>query len=43
LRLTDSCVGPCCGDDELAFHVDGKPYTQDPRAIRLTDQKQIAS
>ncbi len=42
VRLTESCVGPFCGDDELAFHVDGKPYTRDPRAIQLTDQKEIA-
>ena len=42
VRLTESCVGPFCGDDELAFHVDGKPYTGDPRAIQLTDQKEIA-
>ena len=42
VRLTESCVGPFCGDEELAFHVDGRPYTQDPRAIQLTDQKQIA-
>lgn len=42
VRLTESCVGPFCRDDELAFHVDGRPYTQDPRGIQLTDQKQIA-
>ena len=28
VRLTESCVGPFCGDGELAFHVDGKPYTR---------------
>ena len=43
VRLTDSCVGTFCRDDEkVAFHVDGRPYTQDPRAIELTDQKEIA-
>jgi hypothetical protein len=42
VRLTESCVGPFCRDVGLAFHVDGKPYMQDPRAIQLTDQKEIA-
>jgi hypothetical protein len=42
VRLTESCVGRFCGDEEDALHVDGKPYTQEPRAIQLTDQKEIA-
>ena len=26
----------------VAFYVDGKPYTEDPGAIQLTDHKEIA-
>ena len=26
----------------IAFYVNGKPYQQDPRAIELTDRKEIA-
>jgi hypothetical protein len=42
VRLSDSCVREHCGRERIAFYVDGKPYTQDPRAIELTDRKEIA-
>jgi hypothetical protein len=42
VRLSDSCVGEYCSPEPIAFYVDGKPYTQDPRAIELTDRKEIA-
>jgi hypothetical protein len=42
VRLSDSCVGEYCSPQPIAFYVDGKPYTQDPRAIELTDRKEIA-
>jgi hypothetical protein len=40
--LSRSCVGDYCDPKPVAFYVDGKPYTEDPRAIELTDQKEIA-
>jgi hypothetical protein len=41
--LSDSCVGEYCSPDQpIEVYVDGQPYTQDPRAIELTDRKQIA-
>ena len=42
VRLSPSCVGEHCGPDGIAFYVDGKAYRQDPRAIELTDRKEIA-
>jgi hypothetical protein len=42
VRLSDSCVGKHCTREPIAFYVDGKPYTRDPRAIELTDRKEIA-
>jgi hypothetical protein len=42
VRLSESCVGEPCGAEPIAFYVDGKPYAQDPRAIELTDRKEIA-
>jgi hypothetical protein len=42
VRLGGSCVGKHCGREPVAFYVDGKPYTKDPRAIELTDRKEIA-
>src|SRR6476620_7758063 len=42
VRLSDSCVGEHCGREPIGFYVDGKPYTQDPRAIELTERKEIA-
>jgi hypothetical protein len=42
VRLHESCLGERCGPDGIAFYVNGKPYRQDPRAIELTDRKEIA-
>jgi hypothetical protein len=43
VRLGESCLGERCSPrDGIAFYVDGKPYRQDPRAIELTDRKEIA-
>jgi hypothetical protein len=42
VRLTESCVGRRCSPERTSLYVDGKPYQQDPRAIELTDRKQIA-
>jgi hypothetical protein len=40
--LSDSCVGEYCSPTPIAFYVNGEPYTQDPRAIELTDHEEIA-
>ena len=42
MRLSESCLGERCSPDGIAFYVNGKPYQQDPRAIELTDRKEIA-
>jgi hypothetical protein len=42
VRLNASCVGPYCAPRPIAIYVDGKRYTKDPRAIELTDHKEIA-
>jgi hypothetical protein len=42
VRLSESCIGDYCSPEPIAFYVDGKRYTQDPRAIELTDLKEIA-
>jgi hypothetical protein len=42
VRLNESCLGERCSPDGIAFYVNGKPYRQDPRAIELTDRKEIA-
>jgi hypothetical protein len=42
VRLTESCVGKYCDPEPVAFYVNGKPYPEDPRAIELTDRKEIA-
>jgi hypothetical protein len=42
VRLSGSCVGGYCSPEPIAFYVDGKAYTDDPRAIELTDRKVIA-
>jgi hypothetical protein len=42
VRLSESCVGEHCSPEPIAFYVNGKPYRQDPRAIELTDRKEIA-
>ena len=40
--LSESCVGDSCGPTKIAFYVNGELVTGDPRAIELTDQKEIA-
>jgi hypothetical protein len=42
VRLSRSCVREFCSPHPTAFYVNGKRYTQDPRAIKLTDHKEIA-
>jgi hypothetical protein len=42
VRLSGSCVGEYCSPTPIAFYANGTPYTQDPRAIELTDLKEIA-
>src|SRR5688572_24747958 len=43
VALSDSCVGEFCSPAKpIAFYVNGDPYTEDPRAIELTDHKEIA-
>jgi len=42
VRLSESCVGEHCSPERIALYVNGKPYQQDPRAIELTDRKEIA-
>ncbi len=42
VRLSNSCVEQYCGPKPIAFYVNGTLYTQDPRAITLTDHKEIA-
>jgi hypothetical protein len=42
VALTDTCVGDYCSPKPIAFYVNGELYSQDPRAIELTDHKEIA-
>jgi hypothetical protein len=42
VRLTDSCVATYCRPEQIAFYVNGKAYTQDPRTIQLTFEEEIA-
>lgn len=42
VRLNESCVGVYCRSECIVFYVNGKPYGRDPRAIELTDGKEIA-
>ncbi|HEX4733665.1 MAG TPA: hypothetical protein VH247_04575 [Thermoleophilaceae bacterium] len=42
VHLSKSCVGKYCAPKPVAFYVRGNPYTEDPRAIELTDGKEIA-
>ena len=42
VRLSRSCVGGYCRPSDIEFFVDGEPYRGDPRAILLTDRKEIA-
>jgi hypothetical protein len=40
--LSESCVGEYCSPQPIAIYLNGQRYTGDPRAIELTDQRQIA-
>jgi hypothetical protein len=42
LALGKRCVGGYCKPDSIAVYVDGKRYTGNPRAIQLTNLKEIA-
>ena len=42
VRLGRSCVGGYCRPSNIEFYVNGKRYQGDPRAILLTDRKEIA-
>jgi hypothetical protein len=42
VRLSKSCVGEHCSPQPIAFYINGKRYAEDPRAIELTDRKEIA-
>ena len=42
VALSDTCVADYCSPEPIAFYVNGDPYTGDPRAIELTDHKEIA-
>jgi hypothetical protein len=42
VRLTRSCVGGYCRPTAIGIYVNGKRYGGDPRAILLTDHKEIA-
>jgi hypothetical protein len=42
VRLSRSCVADYCSPKPIAFYVDGKRFTQDPAAITLTEQEEIA-
>ena len=42
VALDDSCVAEYCAPTPIAVYVNGDPYTGDPRAIELTDEKEIA-
>jgi hypothetical protein len=40
--LSESCVGEYCNPQPIAIYINGERYAGDPRAIELTDRKQIA-
>jgi hypothetical protein len=40
--LGRNCVGGYCRPSNIQFYVNAKPYTGDPRAIPLTNRKEIA-
>jgi hypothetical protein len=42
VRLTASCVADYCRPERIAFYVNGKSYSQDPRTIQLTFETEIA-
>jgi hypothetical protein len=39
--LSETCVGEHCAPTPIAVYIGGQPYTGDPRAIELTDEKVI--
>jgi hypothetical protein len=42
VELSTTCVGEFCSPEPIAYYVDGEPYSGDPRAIELTDRKEVA-
>lgn len=43
VALSETCVGEHCSpDEEIAFYINGEPYTGDPTAIELADMTEIA-
>lgn len=40
--LSDTCVGEFCSPEPLAIYINGELFDGDPRAIELTDLKEIA-
>ena len=42
VRLDRACVGGYCRPSNIELFVNGKPYGGNPRAIQLTDRKEIA-
>ena len=42
VELSDTCVGEFCDPQPIAIYVNGDLVDGDPRAIELTDQKEIA-
>jgi hypothetical protein len=42
VRLSRACVGGYCRPSSIGFFVNGHSYTGDPRAILLTNHKEIA-
>lgn len=43
VRLNDRCVGGYCRPKgPISIYIDGEPYSGDPRAIKLEDQREIA-
>jgi hypothetical protein len=42
VALTDSCVATLCKPTEIAIYIDGERFAGDPRAIELTDHREIA-
>jgi hypothetical protein len=42
VALSQTCVGEHCSPDEIAYYINGQPYTGDPAAIELADMTEIA-
>jgi hypothetical protein len=40
--LSQTCVGEHCSPEEIAYYVDGEPYTGEPAAIELAEMREIA-